>query len=637
MSRENATEAACIERAREDYNIDAWGAGYFGIDNQGYVVCYPTSNKAHAIRLQEIVSLAAKQGINTPIILRFPQLITSQLRKIDQAFQAAIKEFSYAGCHYGVFPFKVNQQCGFIEAVIKGGAAYNYGLEVGSKTELIAAMSFALPPQALLVCNGFKDDEFVEMACLATEAGKQVIAVVEGLDELSLLLARLKNKARIPMIGCRVRLNGRGSGMWEKTSGSNAKFGLTITELLALLHTIKDAGCIDKLVMLHFHVGSQITMIKKVKGILNEAARIYAKVMKMGFSIKYLDIGGGMGVDYDGSKIPSPYSVNYLPQEFINDSVYVIAQICKEENVPPPHIVSESGRIIAAYNSLLVTDIREVQTMTSSKSIVFPSDQDNLHRCLQELHYIHNNISVQNYEEYYHDAIEHYEALIGLFNLGYLALQERGTGEELFYTICAQALAFSKEQKQQPEEFKNLQQRLASKYLANFSMFQTVPDAWALGQIFPVMPLSQHQFHPNHQGNIVDITCDSDGCLTQYINKKKIASGLALHGQGTEPYYLGFFLVGAYQESLASNHNMFGATHKIEIILDNDGNLQSIVPTLGDSISELLEHKNYSKAKLIANFSKQMHTQESRITKENVQQGIDKFKNYLHAYPYLKI
>lgn len=627
-----------IAQARRDYNIDEWGAGYFGIDDRGFVECYPTGKPEQAVTLHDIVTQAKQRGIHPPLIIRFSQIIASQLQRLELAFQGAITEFNYHGRHYGVFPFKVNQRREFIDAVIECGAPYDYGLEVGSKSELIAALSYPLSPRALLVCNGFKDEEFITMSCLAAEMGKNAVLVVEGPDELQILLAKLHQHRVTPQIGIRTRLYSRGSGKWENSSGATSKFGLTIVELLDCLKTLKQEGHVDKVSMLHLHIGSQITEIKKFKTALKEAARIYSKIVRMGFSaVKYLNIGGGVGVDYDGSKTSAQFSANYVLQEFVNDAVYVIGQVCKAEGVATPDIVTESGRIIAAYHSLVVTDIREVQAPSTGLSATLPIDPRKAHKSLIELRYVYDNINYKNYAEYYHDAIEYHEELATLFNLGYIDLDVRGCGEELFQEICRKALYFSASQKRPLEELKSLRQRLISKYLANFSIFQSIPDAWSIGQLFPIMPLSRHQEEPTHEANIVDITCDSDGCLDQFIDCKKIKSVLGLHSPSRDPYYLGFFLVGAYQESLASEHNLFGATHEVEVTVTADGSYEIAKITAGDTITELLESRNYSRKTLVASFLKQVEKLQNNgtLNAERSSAIITALKSCMKSYPYL--
>ncbi len=627
-----------IEQARRDYNIDEWGAGYFGIDDRGFVECYPTGRRAQAVVLHDVVTRARQRGIHPPLIIRFPQVIASQLLRLEQAFQRAIREFDYRGRHFGVFPFKVNQRREFIDAVIECGAQYDYGLEVGSKSELIAAISYPLSARALLVCNGFKDEEFVTMACLAAEMGKNVVLVIEGPDELQILLNKLRQQRVTAQIGIRTRLYSKGSGKWENSSGSGSKFGLTIIELLDCLKTLQQEGHTDKVTMLHLHIGSQITEIKKFKTALKEAARIYSKIVRMGFTaVKYLDIGGGVGVDYDGSKTSSQFSANYVLQEFVNDAVYVIGQVCRDENVATPDIVTESGRIIAAYHSLVVTDIREVQAPSAASANWTQVDHRETERCLVELRYIYDNINAKNYAEYYHDAIEYHEELATLFNLGYLDLEARGCGEELFQEICRKALSFSVRQKYSVAEFKFLRQRFVSKYLANFSVFQSIPDAWSIGQLFPVMPLSRHHECPTHEANIVDITCDSDGCLAQFIDCKAIKSVLGLHSPSSDPYYLGFFLVGAYQESLASEHNLFGATHEVEVSVAPDGSYDIAKITAGDTITELLESRNYHRKTLVASFLKQVERLQSNGTLDPSRGSeiIRDLKTCMKSYPYL--
>lgn len=627
-----------IQEARELFGIDEWGGGYFGINDEGQVVCHPTGEEHLSISLPEAVKKAKQQGVSTPIILRFPQIIEGQLERMHGAFRQAINEFNFKGRHVGVFPFKVNQRREFIDAVVSCGQRLDYGLEVGSKTEFIAALSYPLTNDSLLIANGFKDREFIELGFIGCAMGKRVLVVVEGPDELETLIEIAKKRKHCPEVGLRVRLYSKGAGKWEKSSGDSSKFGLTTTEVLRSLQILEEANLKDRLAMLHFHIGSQITEIKRFKNALKEAARVYSKVHKMGFKPTFLNIGGGVGVDYDGSKTSFESSANYTLQEFANDAVYVLGDVCSNEQVPYPTIVTESGRVIAAYHSVVVTDVREVQGTEDFPETWLPEGgEPDLHKSIKELKYIHDNINRKNYVEFYHDAIEYQEELFTLFNLGYLGLKDRAVAEELFHRICRRALYFSSFQRHQLEEFDDLQKIMVHKYLANFSMFQSIPDSWAIDQLFPVMPLSRHDEKPSLKATIVDITCDSDGCLDSFIDRADIKTALDLHIPNAEPYYIGFFLVGAYQESLANEHNLFGAINEAEIHIDAEGDWEITKITKGDPIDELLESRNYDVKEIAGCYELQFQrmVQEGKISPEEAQDDFKTLQGIMRSYPYL--
>lgn len=627
-----------IQEARELFGIDEWGGGYFGIDDEGQVVCHPTGEEHLSVSLPEAVRKAKQQGVSTPMILRFPQIIEGQLERMHYAFRQAIGEFNFKGRHVGVFPFKVNQRREFIDAVVSCGQRLDYGLEVGSKTEFIAALSYPLTNQSLLIANGFKDREFIELGFIGCAMGKRVIVVVEGPDELEMLMDLAKKRKHCPEVGLRVRLYSKGAGKWEKSSGDSSKFGLTTTEVLRSLQILEESNLKDRLAMLHFHIGSQITEIKRFKNALKEAARVYSKVHKMGFKPTFLNIGGGVGVDYDGSKTSFESSANYTLQEFANDAVYVLGDVCANEQVPFPTIVTESGRVIAAYHSVVVTDVREVQgTEDFPESWLPEGGEPDLHKSIKELKYIHDNINRKNYVEFYHDAIEYQEELFTLFNLGYLGLKDRAVAEELFHRVCRRALYFSSFQRHQLEEFDDLQKIMVHKYLANFSMFQSIPDSWAIDQLFPVMPLSRHDEKPSLKATIVDITCDSDGCLDSFIDRADVKTALDLHIPNTDPYYIGFFLVGAYQESLANEHNLFGAIHEAEIHINPEGDWEITKITKGDPIDELLESRNYDVKEIEGCYDLQFQraVQEGKLTADEAAVDSKALQRIMKGYPYL--
>lgn len=633
-----------LQDAIEQSGIEDWGAGYFSIDRGGHVVCTPKGYDHTAISLHEVVDLAKSKGLSTPMIIRFPQLIKGQLERMDTAFKSAIREFNYSGSYAGVFPFKVNQRREFIDAIVECGLDMDWGLEVGSKPEFMAALSYSMSPKALLICNGFKDSEFIDMAFDAASMGRNVILVLEGPDELHKITAKFREnpealKQNIS-IGLRIRLYSRGSGKWKNSSGEQSKFGLTTVELMHVLRIMTEEKLQDKLTMLHFHMGSQIAAIRRFKNALREAARVYAKVVKVGFAPQHLNIGGGVGVDYDGSQTSAQSSANYNLQEFANDAVYLVGEICKNEMVPCPNIITESGRVIAAYHSVVVTDIREVQGEEAISLLTHFSEAEikELHKNIIELRYILNNISSKNFGEFFHDAEEFYEDLFALFNLGYLNLKERAVAEELFHKICLKTLQFSSFQRHPSEEFAALQKLKVAKYLANFSIFQSIPDAWSIDQLFPVLPLSRHNENPTHKATIVDITCDSDGCIDRFVDKRKEKSELDLHRPNGAPYYIGFFLVGAYQESLASEHNLFGAINEVEVTLDDADSWTISKITYGDPIIELLVCRNYNEDELKSSYGLQINRAVEAGLLKPEERGplFDRLCKALELYPYLK-
>lgn len=625
----------------ENLGIEEWGAGYFSVNHKGDIVCTPKGPNTIGISLPDVIEEAKKQGLSTPMIIRFPELIKNQLKRMHSSFNSAIKEFKYSGEYFGVFPFKVNQRREFIDSIVHCGQDLSWGLEVGSKTEFIAALSYPIQEKALLICNGFKDQEFINMAFLACTMKRKVHLVVEGPDELEMILDKIRNEdlnpEESPSIGLRVKLYSKGSGKWEKSSGTSSKFGLTTIELMNALSLLEAFDLKERLSMLHFHIGSQITAIKRFKNALKEAARVYAKITKMGYTPMFLNIGGGVGVDYDGSQTSAESSANYSLQEFANDAVYVISEVCKNEEVVEPNIVTESGRVIAAYHSVVVTDIREVQgeeKLSHIKGFKIDPESKESNQHLKELFYLKKNMNSKNYVEFYHDAVEHNEDLYTLFNLGYLSMKERAISEELYKEICLKALEFSSHESHQSEEFKSLKKIHESKYLANFSIFQSIPDSWSIGQLFPVLPLSRHHEKTSHKASIVDITCDSDGCLNQFIDKKENKTVIDLHSPNNKPYYLGFFLVGAYQESLSNEHNLFGAIHEVEVRYDKGKNWTLSKITKGDPIRELLTCRNYDEDEMMASYKKQL--EENKVPKEKRAEILKSLTEYLGAYPYLK-
>lgn len=596
MLRYTGTEAlsAAIEQTVETYGIENWGAGYFGVNRKGNLIVRAPEDESCTADVKEIIDDLRKRGINTPVLLRFPQLIVGQIRKLQTAFKKSIKEFGYEGGHLCVFPMKVNQNRAVIEEYLREGSRYNFGLEAGSKAELYAALGIEQSRESLLVLNGFKDRDFVRLAFAGAAAGKNVVIVIEKMSELdhtldlAAELAAQNAQSELPMIGVRVKLYSKGSGKWEKSGGEAAKFGLTTTEILEVIRRLQEAGRTDMLRLLHFHIGSQLTDIKRIKNAMREAARTYAKIRKMGMPIQFLDVGGGMAVDYDGSRTSFESSANYNAREFANDVVYTIKTVCDDEVVPHPTLIQECGRYMSAYHAILVTNVQdEIETVVESHTDLelTPDDPPIVH----ELHDLWQTINSKNYREYYHDALENRDELFTMFNLGLISLEAKGKGEVLFWDVCEKADQFAQQKKYVAEEFDELRQLLCAKYLANFSVFRSMPDNWALEQLFPIVPIHKLNKKPTEYATLCDITCDSDGIVDKFVDLHDVKTVLELHKLvKNEPYYLAMMLVGAYQEVMGNNHNLFGVPHEAHVFIGDDGYIINKVisgNTLGDAVS----------------------------------------------------
>ncbi len=570
--------SAIIEQTIETYGIENWGAGYFGINRKGHLIVRAAEGDNLTADVKEIIDDLGKRGINTPVLLRFPQLLFGQIRKLQKSFRNSIKEFDYNGGHMCVYPMKVNQNRSVVEEYLREGKRYNFGLEAGSKAELYAALAMEQSEESLLVLNGFKDHDFIKLAFAGAQAGKNVVIVIEKLNELDHTL-RLAEEAtaenpetKLPMIGVRVKLYSKGSGKWEKSGGEAAKFGLTTTEILEVIRRLTEAGRIEMLKLLHFHIGSQLTDIKRIKNAMKEAARTYAKIRQMQIPIEYLDVGGGMAVDYDGSRTSFESSANYNAQEFANDVIYVIKTVCDDEDVPHPTIIQESGRFLTAYHAILVTNVQdEIETVVEDITAPMTLAADDP-QVVKELHDLRESITGKNYREYYHDALEHREELFTMFNLGLISLEDRGKGEVLFWDVCERADGFAQQKKYVAEEFDELRRLLCAKYLANFSVFRSMPDNWALEQLFPILPIHKLNKKPTEYATLCDITCDSDGIVDKFVDLHDVKPVLELHKlEKDEPYYLAMMLVGAYQEVMGNNHNLFGVPHEAHIYIGEDG------------------------------------------------------------------
>ena len=635
--------SAIIEQTIETYGIDNWGAGYFGVNRKGNLIVRAGEGENLTADVKVIIDDLRRRGINTPVLLRFPQLLFGQIRKLQKSFKHSIKEFGYNGGHMCVYPMKVNQNRSVVEEYLREGKRYNFGLEAGSKAELYAALAMEQSEESLLVLNGFKDHDFIKLAFAGAQAGKNVVIVIEKLNELDHTLqlaeeATAENpETKLPMIGVRVKLYSKGSGKWEKSGGEAAKFGLTTTEILEVIRRLNEAGRIEMLQLLHFHIGSQLTDIKRIKNAMKEAARTYSKIRQMQIPIKYLDVGGGMAVDYDGSKTSFESSANYNAQEFANDVVYVIKTVCDDEDVPHPTIIQESGRYLTAYHAILVTNVQdEIETVVediTAPLVVNTNDP----QVVKELHDLRESITAKNYREYYHDALEHREELFTMFNLGLISLEDRGKGEVLFWDVCERADGFAQQKKYVAEEFDELRRLLCAKYLANFSVFRSMPDNWALEQLFPIIPIHKLNKKPTEYATLCDITCDSDGIVDKFVDLHDVKPVLELHKlEKGEPYYLAIMLVGAYQEVMGNNHNLFGAPHEAHIHIGEDGYIIKKV-IQGATVGDTLATVRFDAAQLHDQFRRNVmqRIKDGELSTKEGNQLIEFYEGQVGGYTYL--
>ncbi len=599
-----------LQQVQLAYGVENWSAGYFDISSRGTIIVHPANGDVRYADLKEIVDhLLAKGRVKLPLLLRFPQILTSQLRVLTAAYQSAIAEFEYSGQHYPLFPMKVNPRREVVEEFLREGSRCRIGLECGSKAELYAAIAQEQGPDSLLLCNGFKDELFVRTALLGVKAGKRVTVVIEKLNELRMVLKLAQEVGVAPWIGLRAKLYSRGSGKWASSGGDSAKFGLTTSEILECVRMLREAKLDHQLNLLHFHIGSQITDIKRVKNAMKEAARVYCKLRQIGCGIEFVDIGGGLGVDYDGSKTRFDSSVNYTAQEFANDVVYSFKWICDEESVPTPNLVTESGRFMTAYHSVFITCIRdEIETFADDLPVVLIDEDDP--QVITELKDLCDSITSKNYAEYYHDALQMKDELQIQFNLGLISLEDRAKGDVLFWEICARSLHEAEEDGFPDEEFEQLKRNLAQKYLCNFSLFRSAPDSWAIRQLFPIVPIHKLNEKPTDYATLVDVTCDSDGKIDRFVDLKDVKQTLELHNwEPGDDYYLGIFLVGAYQEVMGSHHNLFGHPNEAHIAIDNDGrfHVTKIVP--GSRIEDMMVFARYDIAQLAESYKRQLTAQ----------------------------
>jgi arginine decarboxylase len=625
-----------FEDAAVLYGIPHWGKRFFHVSEDGNLIVRPTREPDRGVALKHVVDEVGLRGITPPVIIRFPQMLASAVSDLNNAFARAIDEFEYGNVYRGVFPIKVNQKRVVVEQIIEAGRRYGYGLEAGSKPELLAAIAADLAPESLIVCNGYKDDILVSMALNGIRMKKNVVLVLEKVSELDGILTLARKRRVRPLLGMRVKLYARGSGKWAKSGGEAAKFGLTTPEMLEAVKILKRRKMLDSMVMLHFHIGSQITDIRKIKDAIREAGRVYAKLRALGVPIQYLNLGGGLGVDYDGSKTAFDSSMNYSVQEYANDVVYTIHSLCEEEDVPPPVLVTESGRAITAFHSVLVVNVLDVADRIEQGVRVKVSPKDP--NVVQELASIRKEVNAKNLRESYHDALQYKEELFTLFNLGHLSLEDRSKGEILFWQICERIHRELKTLKEIPEEFEDMETMLADKYVLNFSVFQSLPDSWAIDQLFPILPIHRLNEKPTEFATLADITCDSDGKIERFIDLRDIDETLPLHPfRHDKPYYIGVCLMGAYQDVLGDLHNLFGEAHEVLVRVDDEGRsqIEDVLP--GETCERVLEYMNYDRTHLLDSINEQLvRVSGEGVRKKDVQAMYREFEGVLPRYTYLE-
>jgi arginine decarboxylase len=631
----SSTSAWTVHDASELYEVPRWSNGYFSVSPAGHMQVHPTKEAGRAIDLKELIDRLELRGISLPVLVRFTDILKHRLGDIYTAFQNAISQSGYQGGYSCVYPIKVNQQRHVVEEVLNFGKPYKFGLEAGSKPELLAVVAIA-DNDTPIICNGFKDAEFIETAMLALKIGRNIIPVVEKYTELGLILEAAEKIGVRPKIGMRVKLASRGSGRWQSSGGFRSKFGLTVTEIIRGLDELKSRDMADCLQLLHFHLGSQITNIRIVKGALNEAARVYTEIAKLGAGLKFLDVGGGLGVDYDGSQTNFESSMNYTLEEYANDVIYHVQTVCDEAAVAHPTIISESGRAVVAYHSVLVFNVLGVSGFGDEKvpTIANPDWE----QPLADLIETYNNVTARNALEAYHDAQQALDMALGLFNGGYLPLEQRSMAENLFWAICIKLQKLVQTMADVPEDLQNLDESLSDTYFCNFSLFQSIPDSWAIKQLFPVVPIHRLAEKPLNHAVLGDITCDSDGKLDRFVDRRDVKRTLPLHTFSDQPYYLGVFLIGAYQEILGDLHNLFGDTHAVHVSLDDNGHACLDALIKGDTVREVLDYVEFDAESLLGKLRTDVETavRQGKVDYEGAGRLLRFYEDGLHGYTYLE-
>ncbi|MGN0212782.1 MAG: biosynthetic arginine decarboxylase [Muribaculaceae bacterium] len=626
-----------IEDSAELYNISGWGLKYFSINEKGHVAVTPREDCA-PVDLKEVMDELQVRDVTSPVLLRFPDILDNRIEKISRCFKQAAEEYNYRAENFVVYPIKVNQMRQVVEEIVSHGKKFNIGLEAGSKPELHAVLATNIAEPSLIVCNGYKDENYVELALLAQKMGRRIYLVVEKLNELKLIAEIGRRLGIRPNVGIRIKLSSSGSGKWEESGGDQSKFGLNSSELLEALSMLERYKMKDCLKLIHFHIGSQITKIRRIKNALREATQFYVQLSKMGFDIDFIDIGGGLGVDYDGTRSSaSESSMNYSIQEYVNDSVSALVDVCEKNGLKQPNIITESGRSLSAHHSVLVFEVLETACLPE-----WDEDTDTItendHELARELYDIWDKINQPRMFESWHDALQIREEALDLFSLGLLDLRTRAMIEKLFWSIARDVSSITSGMKHVPEELKKVNRMLPEKYFCNFSLFQSLPDSWAIDQVFPIMPICRLDEKPSKMATVQDITCDSDGKINNFISPHGVSSALPVHTlKNNESYYLGVFLVGAYQEILGDMHNLFGDTNAVHISVYKDHyEIDQIID--GETVAEVLDYVQYSPKKLVRNVETWVtHSMKSgKITPEEGREFLSNYRSGLYGYTYLE-
>jgi arginine decarboxylase len=623
-----------IEDSENLYRIQGWGEPYFSINAAGHVTVAPQGDRGGSLDLYELVSSLQQRNLALPMLIRFSDILEHRIERLNACFAKAIARYNYGGVYKGVFPVKCNQQKHLIEDLVKFGKPYQFGLEAGSKPELTIAIAMLDNPGALLICNGYKDREYIEMAMLAQKLGQTPIIVLEQIEEVEIAIAVAQSLGIKPNLGVRAKLNAKGIGRWGVSSGDRAKFGLTIPEIIMVVDRLKQVDMLDSLQLLHFHIGSQISSISVIKDAIGEASKIYVELVQLGANMKYLDVGGGLGIDYDGSQTNFHASKNYDLQNYANDIVAEVRETCNEKNIPVPTLISESGRAIASHQSVLIFDV--LSTCDVRTDLPQPSTNPE-HQIVRNLWETHASISPENFREAFYDANQFKDEAISRFKLGYLSITERSRAEQLYWACCQKILDIAKCEEYMPEDLEELEQIMASIYYINLSVFQSAPDSWAIDQLFPIMPIHRLGEEPTRRGILADLTCDSDGKIDQFIDLKDVKHVLELHPiEPHKPYYLGLFLGGAYQEIMGNLHNLFGDTNAVHIKLTPNGyKIEHVVK--GDTMTEVVGYVQYDVEDLIESVRQKAEQAllENRIEISEAQRLLQNYEHSLSQYTYL--
>ena len=625
-----------IEDSEELYNITGWGTSYFGINDKGHVVVTPRKDGV-SVDLKELVDELQLRDVASPMLVRFPDILDNRIEKMSSCFKQAAEEYGYKAQNFIIYPIKVNQMRPVVEEIISHGKKFNLGLEAGSKPELHAVIAVNTDSDSLIVCNGYKDESYIELALLAQKMGKRIYLVVEKMNELKLIAKMAKQLNVQPNIGIRIKLASSGSGKWEESGGDASKFGLTSSELLEALDFLESKGLKDCLKLIHFHIGSQVTKIRRIKTALREASQFYVQLHSMGFKVEFVDIGGGLGVDYDGTRSSnSEGSVNYSIQEYVNDSISTLVDVSDKNGIPHPNIITESGRALTAHHSVLIFEVLETATLPEwdDEEEIAPD----AHELVQELYGIWDSLNQNKMLEAWHDAQQIREEALDLFSHGIVDLKTRAQIERLYWSITREINQIAAGLKHAPDEFRGLSKLLADKYFCNFSLFQSLPDSWAIDQIFPIMPIQRLDEKPERSATLQDITCDSDGKIANFISTRNVAHYLPVHAlKKTEPYYVAVFLVGAYQEILGDMHNLFGDTNAVHVSVNEKGyNIEQIID--GETVAEVLDYVQYNPKKLVRTLETWVtkSVKEGKISLEEGKEFLSNYRSGLYGYTYLE-